>query len=76
MGIPTEILWEWDGNGNENSLPTATLNYVYSATSISGVSIRALVDRKKIDRDLDPDHHLKMFRRSRSHRLTNALLSI
>ena len=25
MGIPTEILWEWDGNGNENSLPTATL---------------------------------------------------
>ena len=27
MGIPTEILWEWDGNGNENSLPTATLVY-------------------------------------------------
>ena len=25
MRIPTEILWEWDGNGNENSLPTATL---------------------------------------------------
>ena len=25
MGIPTEILWEWDGNGNENFLPTATL---------------------------------------------------
>ena len=25
MGIPTEILWEWDGNGNEDSLPTATL---------------------------------------------------
>ena len=23
MGIPSEILWEWDGN--ENSLPTATL---------------------------------------------------
>ena len=26
MGIPTEILWEWDGN--ENSLPTATLIYI------------------------------------------------
>ena len=23
IGIPTEILWKWDGN--ENSLPTATL---------------------------------------------------
>ena len=25
------ILWEWDGNGNENSLPTATLliHYTY-----------------------------------------------
>ena len=29
MGIPTEILWEWDGNGNENSLPTATLLSLY-----------------------------------------------
>ena len=29
MGIPTEILWEWDGNGNENSLPTATLLVTY-----------------------------------------------
>ena len=26
LGIATEILWEWDGNGNENSLPTATLS--------------------------------------------------
>ena len=25
MGIPTEILWEWDGNENENFVPTATL---------------------------------------------------
>ena len=29
MGIPTEILWEWDGNGNENSLPTATLTVIH-----------------------------------------------
>ena len=28
MGIPKEILWEWDGNGNENSLPTATLSKI------------------------------------------------
>ena len=27
---------------------------------------RAIVDRKKIDRDLDPDHHLIIYRRSRS----------
>ena len=26
MGIPTKILWEWDGNGNRNSTPTATLD--------------------------------------------------
>ena len=25
MGIPTKILWEWDGNGVRNSTPTATL---------------------------------------------------
>ena len=25
MGIPTGFLWEWDGNGNENPIPTATL---------------------------------------------------
>ena len=25
MGIPTEILWIWDGGGNGNSFPTATL---------------------------------------------------
>ena len=25
MGIPTEILWEWDGNENLNSIPTATM---------------------------------------------------
>ena len=25
MGIPTEILWEWGGNRNGNSPPTATL---------------------------------------------------
>ena len=29
MGIPIEILWEWDGNGNRNSLPTATLLYTH-----------------------------------------------
>ena len=28
MGIPTEILWEWDGNGYENSLPTVTLSKI------------------------------------------------
>ena len=32
MGIPTEIMWEWDGNGNENSLPTATLPYIQEVT--------------------------------------------
>ena len=32
MGIPTEILWEWNGNGNENSLPTATLQHIRSQT--------------------------------------------
>ena len=43
MGIPTEILWEWDGNGNENSLPTATLACshslvygIHSALAVSG----------------------------------------
>ena len=32
MGIPTGFLWEWDGNGNWNSIPTATL----LGTQVSG----------------------------------------
>ena len=34
MGIPIEILWEWDGNGNKNSLPTATLRVPTKQQSI------------------------------------------
>ena len=40
MGIPTEILWEWDGN--EDSLPMATLQisvWKIKATQNSSVSI-------------------------------------
>ena len=32
VGIPTKILWEWDGNGDRNSTPKATL--IYSETSL------------------------------------------
>ena len=41
MGIPTEILWEWDGNGNENSLPTATLIKAHT-------SLAKIVDQKPL----------------------------
>ena len=30
MEIPTGILWEWDGSGSGNSLPTATLPICHS----------------------------------------------
>ena len=31
MGIPTKIMWEWDGNGDRNSTPTATLDTILSS---------------------------------------------
>ena len=42
--------------------------FEYHMVELLWVLNRALVDRKKINRDLDPDHHLKlkMYRRSRS----------
>ena len=52
MGIPTEILGEWDGNGNENSLPTATLSKIqYSCvicTQIITISINDITITNKI----------------------------
>ena len=41
MVIPTEILWEWNGNGNENSLPTVTLQHIRSQTqSFTAISFK------------------------------------
>ena len=68
FGIPTAILWEWDGNGNENSLPTATLSIAPSkppeevtATVLYATAIQIVFNVKYTGVPSDTVEHIVSF---------------